>query len=83
MNIVITGGNSGIGLHLTRELLEEGNHVAVFDLAGDALGPRPAESAEHLIFQRCDVTSEADVEAAVGAVQKAWGSIDVLVNNAC
>ncbi len=83
MNIIITGGNSGIGFHLTKELMQAGHRVAVFDLAGSALAPLAATYADRLIFQRCDVTSDADVRAAVDAVLAAWGGIDVLVNNAC
>ena len=64
-------------------LLEERYRVAGFDLSGENLAALQETYPNRLLFWRCDVTDEAQVEAAVEAVVQRWGRIDVLVNNAC
>jgi NAD(P)-dependent dehydrogenase (short-subunit alcohol dehydrogenase family) len=73
---VVTGGGSGIGLATCTRLAKDGFTVAVLDLRPDAAAGLAA------LTVTCDVTSEADVEAAVGEVTGRLGAIDVLVNNA-
>jgi 3-oxoacyl-[acyl-carrier protein] reductase len=73
---VVTGGGSGIGLATCTRLAKDGFTVAVLDLRPDAAAGLAA------LTVTCDVTSEADVEAAVGEVTGRLGGIDVLVNNA-
>jgi NAD(P)-dependent dehydrogenase (short-subunit alcohol dehydrogenase family) len=71
---LVAGGASGLGAATARALAERGARVAVVDLDGD----RAAEVARSLgdghVSYRADVTSEAEVEAAVeGAVQELGG----------
>ena len=68
---LVTGGSSGIGAATVRRLLAEGARVASFDLTEAA-----AEGALALIG---DVTSSADVDAAVAETERVLGSVDVLV----
>ena len=81
--VMITGADNGIGFHLAASLLEMGYRVAGLDLAGENLVPLQEAYPDRLLFCRCDVTDDAQVEAAVRAVVEQWGRIDVLVNNAC
>ena len=79
----VTGAGSGIGAATARAALKAGDRVvatgrnldkvrnALRDVAGDSLA-----------FVQLDVTSEAQAKAAVEAAIKAYGRIDVLVNNA-
>ncbi|HWJ67445.1 MAG TPA: SDR family oxidoreductase [Nocardioides sp.] len=81
---IVTGGGSGIGAALTRALVGAGAHVTCADLdlaaaqsvAANAAGPGTATA------RRVDVTSAADVEAAVDAVVAGHGRIDLMFNNA-
>lgn len=82
---VVTGGAQGIGLGITRALLEAGHAVAVFDLNGkalEALGASAGDYADRLMVLRVDVTSEAEVQAGVAQIQARWKTPDILVNNA-
>lgn len=63
---IVTGGNSGLGLAITRRLENEGAFVAVFDTVNTPFA--------------LDVTNESAVKAAVDKVLSLRGRIDVLVN---
>jgi 3-hydroxybutyrate dehydrogenase len=82
---LVTGGASGIGREIGEALAREG---AVVVLA-DKDGPGAARSAGDLAAQglrvegaACDVTVEAEVNAAVDGALARHGKLDVLVNNA-
>lgn len=72
---VVTGGGSGIGAAAAALLHSCGARVAVLDRDVSAV-PR------HLFSTVCDVTVTAQVNAAIAAVVKHFGSLDIVVNNA-
>jgi 3-oxoacyl-[acyl-carrier protein] reductase len=76
---LITGGAKGIGAATAKRLASEGAHVVVADFDEAAA----AETAERIGGRaiRCDVTSRADVEAAVALAAES-GRLDVLVTSA-
>jgi len=81
---VVTGGAQGIGFAIAERYVAEGARVVLGDLDPDAtdaavtrLGGRDVARAV-----RCDVTNAAEVEALVAAAVEAFGSLDVMVNNA-
>ena len=80
--IVITGANNGIGLAMTRALVDEGDRVAGLDLSTDHLRALPAANGELRVY-RCDVTDRARVQDTIEDVVGTWKTVDVLVNNAC
>ncbi|HET9288105.1 MAG TPA: 3-oxoacyl-ACP reductase FabG [Gaiella sp.] len=73
---LVTGGARGIGAATATRLAEEGAHVVVADFDEAAA----TETAERIGGRavRCDVTSRADVEAAVAAAAET-GRLDALV----
>lgn len=82
---LVTGSSAGIGLALARGLAQAGAAVV---LNGRDAG-RLAQAAAGLrgegltVHQRAfDVTSAAEVAAAVDAIEREVGAIDILVNNA-
>lgn len=77
---LVTGGGAGIGAGIVRRYAEEGARVVVAEY-DEAAGRAAAEAAGGL-FVRTDVSRRDQVEAAVAAAVDAYGSIDVLVNNA-
>ena len=68
---LVTGGSSGIGAAVAGRLLEEGARVASLDLAEQA--------PDGVLGIAGDVSSSADVEAAVAAVTSELGPVDILV----
>jgi 3-oxoacyl-[acyl-carrier protein] reductase len=72
--VLVTGGNRGIGLAIARAFVAAGDQVAVTARSGEA--------PEGLFPVRCDVTDDASVEAAFGAVEEQQGPVEVLVANA-
>jgi len=82
---IVTGGSRGIGGATARRFIEEGARVAIFDVLvadGEKLARELSGDGSRAIFLKVDITSEAEVEAAVAKVVKKWGTVDVLVNNA-
>jgi 3-oxoacyl-[acyl-carrier protein] reductase len=73
-SVLVTGGNRGIGLAIARELAAAGDAVAVTYRSG--------EPPAGLFGVRCDVTSWADVDAAIAKVEAEQGPVEVLVANA-
>jgi 2-keto-3-deoxy-L-fuconate dehydrogenase len=73
--VVVTGGAAGIGKAVAEAFLAEGAMVAVLDR--DLQGA--PEGATGL---QADVTSDAEVDAAIGSFGARHGRIDVLVANA-
>ena len=79
---IVTGAASGLGREIATVYAREGAQVAIADLdLGRAEATAGALGATAMAV-RMDVTSEAEVEAGVAAVVKAWGGVDILVSNA-
>jgi NAD(P)-dependent dehydrogenase (short-subunit alcohol dehydrogenase family) len=81
---IVTGGAKGIGLAIARRFATEGARIVVADVDEDA-GSRAVEELGALgavRFVRCDVGDRAEVENLVASTVSAWGSVDVLANNA-
>ncbi len=75
---VVTGGASGLGGATAAALAAKGAKVAIFDL-NEALGAKHAAAIGGR-FYKCDVTSEASVDAAFAQSRKDLGGERVLVN---
>ena len=73
---IVTGGSSGIGAAIVKELLDEGAKVVDADLN------EPKEVHENLTFYQTDVTNKNDVDATVKATVREYGRLDGVVNNA-
>jgi 2-hydroxycyclohexanecarboxyl-CoA dehydrogenase len=71
---VVTGAARGIGRSITETLAGNGARVAALDLV--------APDHPGILGVACDVSDEAAVDAAMGTVEDALGTISVLVLNA-
>ena len=77
---VITGGASGLGLAVARHLVAAGGKVVLLDVQEGPGRVAVDELGRDATFQRCDVTSEAEVNAAIEAAHAWLGGLNLLVN---
>ena len=85
LRFVITGGAAGIGAGTARLAASRGAKVVVSDMndeAGEALVAEIKAGGGEAVYQHCDVTDEAQVQALMSAAAEAFGGIDILHNNA-
>ena len=80
--IFITGGASGLGRALAERYARAGWRVCI----GDIHEARGAETVAALgpdaQFVHCDVTRDEDLTAAAAWLERHWGGVDIVVNNA-
>ena len=84
---LVTGGGTGIGRGIARSLLREGARVTLaarrLDVLEDAAAALRSELPGAAVAAiACDVTQEAQVEAAVAAAADRDGALDIAVANA-
>ena len=85
---VVTGAASGIGLAAARRFASLGLNVMLADLPGEALHRAgeavraDAQTGVRILSMPCDVADRTAVEKLAEASLKAFGAINVLMNNA-
>ena len=79
---LISGGARGLGRAMAEEFVAEGARVVIGDVRADDAAATAGQIGAQAIAIRLDVTSEAGWADAVAATLAAFGSLDVLVNNA-
>jgi 3-oxoacyl-[acyl-carrier protein] reductase len=79
---IITGAGQGIGEAYARRFAKEGATVVVADVNEDKGRAVAASIGAPAVFERLDVSSEADTLRITKAVAERFGRIDVLLNNA-
>jgi len=84
---VITGGMGQLGAQYVKAFLSRGAKVAVFGRhVGEDKVQKVFEKDEYespnLKFFQVDITSKSDLNKALDQMEEAWGTPDVLVNNA-
>ena len=80
LKAVITGGASGLGLAVARRVIAGGGRAALLDVQADAGAAAARDLGAQAVFIRCDVSDENNVDAAVGAAQRALEGINLVVN---
>lgn len=85
--VFITGGAGGIGRATAQQFVEEGAHVVIADINAEGA----LQTAEELNSKynapiataiKMDVTIESEVKEAIAHTIKAFGGVDIIVNNA-
>jgi NAD(P)-dependent dehydrogenase (short-subunit alcohol dehydrogenase family) len=84
---IVTGGSRGIGLAIARLLIGQGARVAVFSRDDELLGSARRElqqlaGAVPILVIGGEVGCEPEVRAFFRAVERQFGRIDIVVNNA-
>ena len=81
---IVTGAGSGIGKALARRLASDGASVVIADLErfDEAAAQIAQDTGARTLGLQVDVSSEKDTARMAGEAVKAFGRIDILVNNA-
>ncbi|MGD0731783.1 MAG: SDR family oxidoreductase [Terracidiphilus sp.] len=84
--VVVTGGATGIGESIVAHFARQGARVAFLDIqdepAQKLVETLSTEGCPKPIYIHCDLTVVPAMKSAVDEVLAAWGTVDVLVNNA-
>lgn len=85
--VFITGGAGGIGRATAQQFVEEGAHVVIADINAEGALQTAAElnskyNAPIATAIKMDVTIESEVKEAIAHAIKAFGGVDIIVNNA-
>ena len=79
---IITGAAQGMGASHAKKFIEEGAKVVLTDLNEEKGKALAEELGGNALFVKHNVTSANDWEAVVAQTEKAFGPVNVLVNNA-
>jgi len=82
---VVTGAASGMGRATAIAFANAGANVVLADIsaeAGQQAAQRITEAGGNAVFQKTDVSAEAEVAALARLAVESFGSLDIWVNNA-
>lgn len=77
---VITGGASGLGFAVAKQLVSQGAAVCLFDVNAEKGAAAAKELGERAHFAKVDVSSETDVSAQMAAAQQAMGGLNAAIS---
>jgi len=80
--VLITGASRGIGTEAARVFAKAGANVALLARSQDAIGDLAGEIGAQAIAIPCNVARYGEMSSAVETTVRAFGSLDVLINNA-
>src|SRR5580700_3378665 len=81
-NILITGGNSGIGLATAQEFAREGARVAICGLNQETLQAAQEALGAGSLAVRADVSNLADLDTMFTTIKREFGHLDGIFVNA-
>lgn len=82
---VVTGANRGIGFEICRQLAQKGITVVLTardPAKGEAAKQKLAEFGLNVLFHPLEITKDASAKALAGYLEKEFGRLDILINNA-
>ena len=79
---IVTGGASGFGAGIARKFAAEGAQVMLADLNIDMANELATELGKNVNTVQANVAQDSSVAGMVVATLKAFGKIDILINNA-
>lgn len=79
---LITGGSGGMGASHARAIVAEGGKVVIADIDDKAAQELATQLAPNAVYVHLDVTKTDDWARAIATTHEAFGTLNVLVNNA-
>src|SRR5262249_39135800 len=84
--VLVTGGNSGIGEAMALAFADAGANVAINYIANESAAKQLVQTIEakgrKALALKANVAEEQEVAKMFGELDRAWGGIDVLLDNA-
>ncbi len=87
--VLVTGGARGIGAEICRKMALAGADIAINYYHSDidraaaaALATELQQMGSKVLLCECDISKEEEVIAMTEDIKAAWGSLDIVVNNA-
>ncbi len=80
---IVTGAARGLGADIARSLHDAGARVVIADVSVEAGETVVAALGDRAWFCRTDIERDDDIAACIAAAVAQFGSLDILVNNAC
>ena len=77
---VITGAASGIGLGISKKLLESGAKIALLDIDQEGLEEAFKDFKNRVMLYSVNITHSRAVEGVLNNILDEWGQIDILIN---
>src|SRR6476660_3565217 len=80
----LTGAARGIGLAVAKRFLAEGWRVALLDIEGELLwkSVEALGAGGHTLGLQCDISDASAVASVVAEIERRFGRLDAVVNNA-
>ena len=79
--VIVTGASQGIGRGIAEAYVAKGAQVVLADV-NEKLGKEVSKQLVGSVFVKTDVRKEADIKNLMKETLKAFGRIDILINNA-
>lgn len=79
---VVTGGSSGIGFGVAKQLAANGAVVFITGRRKAELEKAAAEIGSHVVAIQADIAKPADLDRLYNQIRDEWGRLDILVANA-
>jgi 3-oxoacyl-[acyl-carrier protein] reductase len=81
-NIIITGGNSGMGRAIAEAFARTGAQIAIIGRDQETLRETAEALAPHVAWYQADVSQRQQVQTTVAKIVEQWERVDVLINAA-
>src|SRR5688572_1225672 len=83
---IVTGGSKGIGSAIAKRFAADGADVAIVargrEALDEAVSALKASAKGRIVGVQADVSAAADIQRGYDEVMKAFGKVDIVVNNA-
>jgi 3-oxoacyl-[acyl-carrier protein] reductase len=77
---IITGAASGIGLEISKELLDSGAKIALLDIDQEGLEDAFKHFKSNVLLYSINITDSKGIKDVLKNILDEWGRIDILIN---
>jgi len=80
---IVTGGAQGFGFSITERFIQSGAKVIIWDIDENECKKAISKlNSENCLFEIVDVRQIKDIQSKLKEIEKKFGKIDILINNA-